>query len=123
VLSSTNAIPHTADVFGNNWQIGHDDNAANNDGTRTFNGIIDEVVLYLQSLTGAQIQQLYLSAGLPLPVTLKIQPSGANVVLTWPVGTLLEAPSVTGPWTTNTATSPYTTAPSAARKFYRVQVK
>jgi hypothetical protein len=45
------------------------------------------------------------------------------VILTWPQGTLLEADELTGPWTTNNAASPYTTPPSAAKKFYRVQVR
>jgi len=50
-------------------------------------------------------------------------PSGANVTVTWPQGTLLEADEVSGPWTTNTAASPYVTTPAAAKKFYRVIVK
>lgn len=56
-------------------------------------------------------------------VTLNIQKIGANVVLSWPTGTLLEAPALTGPWTTNSATSPYTNEPTAAQKFYRLRVR
>ncbi|HVM46736.1 MAG TPA: DUF2341 domain-containing protein [Candidatus Acidoferrum sp.] len=47
----------------------------------------------------------------------------AQVVLTWPSGTLLQAPNVTGPWTTNNATSPYTVSPTSPREFYRVLVR
>jgi hypothetical protein len=58
------------------------------------------------------------------PVTLQIQYSGANVQLSWPQGTLLQAPTVSGPWTTNNATSPYIVNPTAApQMFYRVQVR
>jgi len=121
LLSATNVIAHTADVFGgNNWQIGHDNNDGN--ANRTFNGLIDEVAVFNYSLTSAQLLSLY-SAGAPVPVTLTITPSGSNVTLTWSQGTLLQADEATGPWTTNTATSPYTTSPAGAKKFYRVIVK
>jgi len=46
--------------------------------------------------------------------------SGSNLVLSWPAGMLLEATNVTGPWTTNSATSPYTNAPTAPQKFFRL---
>jgi hypothetical protein len=55
-----------------------------------------------------------------LSVNLSIQRLGANVVLTWPVGSLLEATNVAGPWTANNSTSPYTNAPTGPKKFYRV---
>ena len=73
-------------------------------------------------MTPAQIKSLY-NAGGPPAVTLSIQPAGANVVLTWAQGTLLESTSLAGPWTTNNAASPYTATPSAAQKFYRVIVR
>ena len=57
------------------------------------------------------------------PVVLSIQTVGSNLQLAWPVGTLLQAPSVTGPWTTNSATSPYTFTPSGPQEFYRVRVQ
>ena len=38
-------------------------------------------------------------------------------------GTLLESTNATGPWVTNTATSPFTNAITGTRKFYRVRVK
>ncbi len=123
VLSATNAIAHSSDVFGNNWQIGSDNSDNANTGSRTFNGVIDEVALFTQTLSPAQIQQLFVAGGLPLPVTLSIQPSGSNLILTWPQGTLLEADNVTGPWTTNNAVSPYTNTATASQKFYRVKVR
>jgi len=51
-----------------------------------------------------------------------ITQSGSNLVVTWPGGTLLQAPAITGPWTTNHSSSPLTVAPSAAAMFYRTQV-
>jgi hypothetical protein len=120
LFAATNVIAHTADVFGNTWQIGHDNSGG--DATRTFNGLIDEVAVFNYAMTPAQIVNLYSAGGPPL-VTLSIQPSGANVVLTWSQGTLLESPNPTGPWTTNTAASPYTTSPTGSQKFYKVQVR
>jgi hypothetical protein len=116
-LSATNVIAHTPDVFGGNWLIGAD----GTDGTRAFNGVIDEVAVYASALTPAQIGQLYFTA--TPPMKLSIQQVGADVKLSWPQGTLLQADALAGPWTTNTAASPYTVLPSAAKKFYRVIVQ
>lgn len=85
-----------------------------------FNGSIDEVAVFPYALSASQINSLYL--GLPT-VNLTIQPDGANLKLTWPQGTLLEANDVTGPWTVNTNGSPYSVTPAGAKRFYRVQVK
>jgi hypothetical protein len=46
--------------------------------------------------------------------------SGDNLILNWSTGTLLEATNVTGPWITNSSASPYTLAPTAPQKFYRL---
>jgi hypothetical protein len=54
-------------------------------------------------------------------IPLAITQNGGNVTLTWSEGILLEAPTVNGPWSTNLAVSPYTFAPTAPQKFYRVQ--
>jgi hypothetical protein len=124
VFSATNVLAHTSDVFGNLWRIGQDANdAPNNLTTRVFNGVIDEVAVFNYDLSAAQLLNLYTTGGGLLPVTLTITPSGPNVVLSWPQGTLLQATNVTGPWTTNIATSPYTTPATNAQTFYRVQVR
>lgn len=57
------------------------------------------------------------------PVNINIQMSGNNLVLSWPLGVLLQAANVTGPWTTNNATSPFAIQPNEPRMFYRVQVQ
>jgi hypothetical protein len=57
-------------------------------------------------------------------VTLTIQHSGNNVILTWPQGTLQSSDFVAGPYNDVVgATSPYTNTISTARQFYRVVVK
>jgi hypothetical protein len=120
--SATNVLAHNSDVFGNNWQIGRDNNANADDGSRTFIGDIDEVAVFTYSMTPTQIQNLYLSVG-TLPVTLTIQTVGSSAVVTWPSGTLLEAPTPNGPWTTNSAPSPYSFTPNAAQKYFKVRVR
>jgi len=57
------------------------------------------------------------------PVSLSIQQSGSNFQLSWPQGTLLEADDLTGPWVTNSASSPFLITPTQPRKFYRVLVQ
>ena len=57
------------------------------------------------------------------PVTLFITRSAANLQLNWSSGILLEANTVTGPWTTNNATPPYLVVPTGNNKFYRVLVR
>jgi hypothetical protein len=114
--SAVNTVAHAARNFSDNIRIGGDPNNA----ARTVNGMIDEVAIYPYALSASQIQSLYL--GVPA-VSLSVQQIGGNVVLTWPQGTLLEANEVTGPYTTNNASSPYTNAPTAPRKFYQVIVK
>lgn len=65
-----------------------------------------------------QINAFQLRALLP---TLSIARSGANVVINWTGGVLEQAPTLLGPWTTNSATSPYT-VPAAGTEFYRVKL-
>jgi hypothetical protein len=122
IQTANNPIAHNSDVFGNNWQIGHDNSSNNNNGSRNYNGIIDEVALYLRTLSASEILNLYNSGGDPI-VDLTIQQAGPNVILSWPQGTLLQADQVTGPWTTNTATSPYTNTANQSQKFYKVIVR
>ena len=60
----------------------------------------------------------------PPIVTLSIQYSNGQIILTWPAGTLQSAPAVTGPYTDVTdAASPYTLAPPDAQKYFRIRVQ
>jgi len=120
VLSATNAIAHTPDIFGNNWQIGSDNNSGNNDGSRTYNGLIDEVAIFNYSLTINQLYSLYKQGVVLPPLVLNSASSGGNLTLSWPYGRLLEATNVTGPYLPNGGTSPYTTPETADQKYYRV---
>lgn len=119
---ATNAIAHTSDVFGNTWLIGRDNSANADDGTRTFNGTIDEVAVFLRSLSPSEIQELFVSGLSGRPVRLGVERSGNNIILSWPSGTLLQADQADGPFTpVPNATSPYTHSIGTGNKFFRVQ--
>ncbi len=70
------------------------------------------------SLNGAQLR--YIGPAVSIDIE---RLSNGQVRLQWPSGTLLEAPSLSGPWTTNSAASPLTLDATAAQKFYRVIVR
>lgn len=84
---------------------------------------ISHVAIFNSAFTAAQINGLYNGTFVLGPQTLHIAPSGANVVLTWQTGTLLESTNVLGPWTTNsTATTPYTIPATNKETFFRLLV-
>jgi hypothetical protein len=57
------------------------------------------------------------------PASINMQQAFGNMVLSWPVGVLLEATNVTGPWLTNNTPSPYTDQLNDPQMFYRVLVQ
>ncbi len=117
--SATNTASHGAATISGTSYIGWD--SAGGVLGRRWAGGIDEVMIFKRALSAVEINALYL--GVPGSATLTITNSGGNVTLTWPGGTLLQASNVTGPWTTNAATSPYTVSATGATKFYRVQLQ
>lgn len=50
------------------------------------------------------------------------QSAPTTFVLNWAAGTLLQATNLTGPWVTNTSSSPYTVVPTNMRTFYRLSL-
>jgi len=84
-----------------------------------WDGGMDEVAIYNYALTAAQVKSHFLGS-----VALSIRSQGSNIVLSWPVGTLQSATSVTGPYTdVSGATSPYTTPSSGAARFFRLNMQ
>jgi hypothetical protein len=82
-----------------------------------FWGDVDEVAFYGRALSAAEVQSHY--ASLP---ELRIGLSGTQPVVTWPFGTLQQAPAVTGTYTNvPTATSPYAVPAGPSAGFFRVQ--
>jgi hypothetical protein len=132
VQSSTNAIAHQTETWTGVAQIGND--AAGGSGSRTFNGVMDEVAVFNKSLSLASITSLYQSATQgPVSITneavapealffTSINSVAGQIVLQWTgAGTLEEAPSVLGPWTTSGNQSNPQTVPITGNKFYRLR--
>lgn len=132
LFSATNAIAHNPDAFGNNWQIGHDNN--NNNATRTFNGFIDEVAVFTRSLSPDRIAAYY-QAGTSIGVAVTNGPINGSslrftainvldgqVVLQW-LGnaTLEESSDLNGPWTTSANQNNPSVAPASGNRFFRLR--
>ena len=92
---------------------------------RLLPGGIAQVAVFTNALSAAQVQTLYNVATNALPVKLTFIPSAvANAMdLVWARGTLLQSTNVAGPWTTNTATSPYTVVLTNSPMYFRVRVE
>jgi len=121
---TNNPIAHDAETWNGASTIGYDAIGGATPFARNFNGVIDDVAIFTHTLSTADIQNLYAAKPYSPPVTFNIQRHGTSQIeLQWSQGTLLEAPSVLGPWTTNTTTSPAILTPSGPQKFYRVRVQ
>lgn len=123
VQTAVDAESEDAEQIGLAWHIG--DDAQGSAGARTFPGSIADVAVYTSALSGSQITGLYNAALQVAPsVYLTVTPAaGGNITLSWPQGTLLQSTNVTGPWVTNSASSPYTTPAAGSGMFYRVRVQ
>jgi hypothetical protein len=89
------------------------------DNDQPFTGDLDEVALFSRALMSAEVAGI---APEVTPPTLGVSHNGADVVVTWSAGSLLEATSVNGPWTINsTAVSPYTVPATNSALFFRAQ--
>jgi hypothetical protein len=100
------------------WIGGAPDYGTTFGSARLFLGNIAHAAVFSQALTAGQVQGLFTGQ-----VSLTITHSGSNVIISWPSGTLQQAPTPTGPWTTNNAAvSPLTVPATSGNQFYRVQV-
>lgn len=84
---------------------------------------------FLPTELGGTVQNGYVGlfklgvSGLAVPVPkITVAKAGANIVLTWPAGSLYQSSSLAGPWTlVNGATSPFAVTPTAPKMFYLAQ--
>jgi hypothetical protein len=110
----TNSVGNNLDV----WIGGAPDYGA----ARLLPGAnIANVAVFNRALTAAQIQGINTGVYVPNPSqAIGISRSGSSVVLTWTSGTLLQAPTLTGPWiTNNAAVSPYTVPATSGSLFFK----
>lgn len=73
--SAVNTVAHAPRAFTDNLRLGGDPNNAN----RTFDGTIDEVALFPQALTAAELQALYQTAVGAISPTIVGQPTAQEV--------------------------------------------
>jgi len=93
--TATNAVANSNQAFAGAGTIGTDTYSSS---ARAFNGVMDEVSVFNYPLTLAQIQQLYANGHQLAQVQVAGQMIGGRLNLTWPQGTLLQSPTVNGPW-------------------------
>ncbi len=80
------------------WIGGAPDYGTTFPGERLFPGSLADVAVFTRALSAAQVAGLFNGQ-----VSLRITQSGPNVIISWPAGVLQQAPSISGPWTTNSA--------------------
>jgi hypothetical protein len=119
--SATNVLTQPNQAFAGAGTIGTD---VYSSAARAFNGVLDEVAVFNDALTSAQIQQLY-DNGYQLPLAqVGLQPAGAGLNLNWAQGTLLQSTNLSGPWSAVTnAASPFVVTPTNAAEFFRVLLR
>lgn len=120
LVSATNAIAHDVEPWDGPTAFGADTLSVPGS---VFNGKVDEVAVFNYTLSPAQVGTLYSTAVIGAPVSLNCQVSGANVVLSWPHGTLLQATNLNGAWTpvVGAAANSFTVMP-VGQMFYRVLI-
>lgn len=121
VYSTNNPGTNVVATFNTTSTIGTD---TQNSMTRAFTGSVDEVAVYNNALTGAQLlSQFVEAAGYGISIA---KSSDNNLTVSWanPQATLLQATNLVGPWITNTsATSPYNVTTTSSEMFFRLLIK
>ena len=103
--------------------IGGRDGSAGNSFGAYFTGKFYGVRFYNAAITADQVNS-FVSPAPPPPPAFSVKPAvttgphGRQFVLTWTYGTLLQATNLAGPWTTNTASRPYTVIISNAPSMF-----
>ncbi|MGA2246669.1 MAG: LamG-like jellyroll fold domain-containing protein [Verrucomicrobiota bacterium] len=84
---------------------------------------VADVSIFAYSFTAAQVTGLYNGNFVSGPNTLSISNSNSGLELDWQVGTLLQAPTLSGPWTTNyAAVPPYSVPVSSGNQFFKLLI-
>jgi hypothetical protein len=120
LTSNSEQIDNSALSFSGTSYIGSD----SGNSTRVFNGVISDVAVFNRSLSTADVTTIYNSAvGIgPVPPLLNWSTSPSGLVFAWfgPF-TLMQAKTVTGPWTPSNVSSGTAIPMTAVKQFYRLQ--
>ncbi len=111
------------------WEIGSDSNMRAYDAANSLNPLWTGSIGTYVKMTCPTIAngKVYVGTSSTLGVWgltnfIYTQISSPNPVFNWSTGTLLESTNATGPWVTNSGTSPYTVQPTNTQKFYRLLI-
>jgi len=116
--TATNFLSQPNQAFAGTGTIGTDTYSS---AARVFNGVMDEVAVFNEALTPTQVEQLYENGHELSQVQIGLQMSGANLTLSWPQGTLLQATNLAGPWSAlANAALPFVVTPTNSAAFFRV---
>ncbi len=122
-LTTTNVIDHTVEAWGGTASIGAD----YTDGTRNFEGAIDEAAVFNYALSSEQIMNLYQGVAQATLEQSKLSissVSGGNVTVSWDKsGKLQSTTALNGSqttWTDEGTTSPVSVTVGSGAKFFRV---
>ncbi len=120
LTNSSGAFDNPVMTFAGTSYIGCD----SGNGTRVFNGYIDDVAFFNRALSTNDIARMYYVAlgQLPAPTSLTWSNSPSGLVLTWPAPwTLQQADSVAGPWSAaGGVTSGVPIPMNQPKRFYRL---
>jgi hypothetical protein len=84
---------------------------------------VADVSIFTYGFTSAQVTGLYNGTYVAPPEKLSITKTPSGPQLNWTVGTLLQAPTLFGPWTTNsTAVPPYTVTATNSSQFFKLLI-
>jgi hypothetical protein len=77
----------------------------------------------LGQVMGDNLDVAVLGTATSLTNLLTLQPVAGGLQLNWTQGVLMQSDNVSGPWVVTSATSPFTVDPTAAQRYYRVQIQ
>jgi hypothetical protein len=87
---------------------------------RLLPGSVAHAAVFSKGLSAAQVLALFNAGSTAPTVTLNFVPTGpGRLTLTRSQGTLQQSTSLAGPWTTNSAASPYTVVPTNSQTYFR----
>jgi uncharacterized protein YjdB len=90
---------------------------------RLMLGNVADVSVFQYGFTASQVTALYNGTYVASPTKLTIAGTSSGPTLNWQAGVLLQAPSLSGPWTPNySAVPPFTVPVGSGNQFYRLLV-
>jgi uncharacterized protein YjdB len=91
-------------------------------GERLAAATIADVSIFAYGFTANQVTGLFNGNYVPGPDTLTITPKTSGLELNWEAGVLLQAPTLTGPWTPTYVVPPYTVQTTGSNQYFKLLI-